>query len=207
MHSSTHLAANSVLAARRGMKLAARRRSVRRPWCPIPGGDADEPHVHPAGGHGVVQNFIQHLRIRITSPDDTIPVMLLPRLQRFGVLLVCFLSAQWNSSPAGHFVWLCGSYYRESSGKTQGRKYQATAFPFRTGVGASPGRGRSFYRPARIKETQGEFWVDFWEILWYSAFADNRLLQKFATLAYATGATRRRSPVRPAGGQLSADSD
>ena len=152
------------------------------------GGDADEPHVHPAGGHGVVQNFIQHLRIRITSPDDTIPVMLLPRLQRFGVLLVCFLSAQWNSSPAGHFVWLCGSYYRESSGKTQGRKIPGHGISFSVLEWGLPlGEGRSFYRPARIKETQGEFWVDFWEILWYSAFADNRLLQKFATLAYATG--------------------
>ena len=81
-------------------------------------GDAEEPHIHPSGGHGVIQNLIQHLGIGIAAPEDTFPVVFLTRLQRLGVLFICFLSAQMWSLLAGVMaVW---PYYRETFEKTQG---------------------------------------------------------------------------------------
>ena len=56
-------------------------------------GDLQQPHVHLSGGHGVVEDLVEHLRIGVLSAQYAVFIGFSAALERFLILRGCLLSA------------------------------------------------------------------------------------------------------------------
>ena len=63
-------------------------------------GNFNDAKVYPSGDHGVVQNFIQDLKIRVLSVQNSLLVARFAGLQCFPILITCVLSSHRRSPPS-----------------------------------------------------------------------------------------------------------